>query len=269
MNINDLNKSQFLLLILLIMIVTSATTAIVTVSLMDQSPNAGLGTTINRVVERTIEKVVPGATTTIVRIVKEVPTPFPNEGEKIAQAVGKAVPSLVKIEQIKEDKIIKLGTGFFVAKDTVVTASKILSDDLTNLRLVGTKEIYPVNLVFKKEEGGVAFLKVNSTSTSTQPAPLTLSSVVPIVGETNVGVVLLEKGEPEIYTGIILGLLDANNNSTTTSGLTARLIRTNAVFADDVGGPILNLSGDVIGVAIARGYALSAGDLKSLIDQLK
>ncbi len=63
MDIKDLDRSQFLLLLLLIILISSITTAVVTVTLLDQSPKAGIVNTVNRVIER----VVPGATTTIVK----------------------------------------------------------------------------------------------------------------------------------------------------------------------------------------------------------
>lgn len=64
MDIKDLDKKQYILLILLITFVVSIATGIVTVSLMNQAPKS-VPQTINNVIQRTIEKV-----TTV-----EVPTP--------------------------------------------------------------------------------------------------------------------------------------------------------------------------------------------------
>jgi hypothetical protein len=61
MDIDDLSKSQLLLLTLLVNFVMSIATGIVTVSLLDQAPQT-VTQTVNRIVEHTVETVVPAAT---------------------------------------------------------------------------------------------------------------------------------------------------------------------------------------------------------------
>jgi hypothetical protein len=58
MEMQDLNKSQLILLALLISFVTSIASAIATVSLLAQAP-APVTQTINRIVQNTVEKIVP------------------------------------------------------------------------------------------------------------------------------------------------------------------------------------------------------------------
>lgn len=62
MNIDDLSKSQLLLLTLLVNFVMSIATGIVTVSLLDQAP-ATVTQTVNRIVEHTVETVAPASET--------------------------------------------------------------------------------------------------------------------------------------------------------------------------------------------------------------
>ena len=54
MNIEDLNKTQLLLLTILVNFVTAIATAVMTVSLLDQAPPT-VTQTVNRIVERTVE----------------------------------------------------------------------------------------------------------------------------------------------------------------------------------------------------------------------
>jgi len=58
MDIKDLNKSQLVLLTLLVSFVVSIATGITTVALMDQNQVKTVPQTINRVIQRTIERVV-------------------------------------------------------------------------------------------------------------------------------------------------------------------------------------------------------------------
>lgn len=90
----ELNKTQLVLLMLFVSFVTSIATGIVTVTLLEQAPQS-VTQTINRVVERTVEKVVPGpGATTTITTVKQVVV---SEDDLIIQAVKKTSPALVRI----------------------------------------------------------------------------------------------------------------------------------------------------------------------------
>ena len=58
MSIDELSKSQLLLLALLVSFITSIATGVLTVSLLEETPQT-VTQTVNRVVERTIERVAP------------------------------------------------------------------------------------------------------------------------------------------------------------------------------------------------------------------
>lgn len=63
MDIDDLSKSQLLLLTLLVNFVMSIATGIVTVSLLDEAPQT-VTQTVNRIVENTVQTVAPSTITT-------------------------------------------------------------------------------------------------------------------------------------------------------------------------------------------------------------
>jgi hypothetical protein len=267
MNINDLNKSQFFLLILLVMFVTSVTTAIVTVTLLDKSPSGGFSGAVTQVVEKTIEKIVPGATTTIVKIIREAP--LPNEGELIAQAVNKVSPSVVGVSQKDKDSNKKLGAGFVLSNDLVVTGAKILPPDIKELSVSFGKANLQADLISRDDNHGVAFFRINAYGTEIVQTGQ-LAEEGPTVGQTVVGLSVASDGSAEIATGIVIDFVSAAATSTNQTGTsTAGLIRTNAVNSDNVGGPIIDKQGKIVGIGIARGYALAADSLKNLIDQIK
>lgn len=266
MDIKDLNRSQFLLLLLLVMCMTSITTAIVTVALVEQSsPSSVVGDSLNQAVVRTIEKVVPGATTTIVKIVKEIPT-LPNEGELVAQAVNNVSPSVVIISQKTDTGLKKMGTGFTISNDLVVTGSKNIPTDLKNVTIVLGKINLQADLISREDNYGVALFRVNATGTEFAKS-VGFARNDSIIGQTDVGLTMSDNNSPEFTTGIILNII--NTNVSTTSSPVGNLIRTNAVTVDNIGGPVINTKGEIIGIGIERGYALSAGTLKSIIDQIK
>src|SRR3569832_1472863 len=99
MDIEQLNKSQIVLLTLLVSFVTSIATGIVTVSLMDQAPPV-VAQTVNRVIERTIETVAATSTAKgqpAAAVVTQQKTVVINQSDLVSQAVQKIAPSIVHI----------------------------------------------------------------------------------------------------------------------------------------------------------------------------
>lgn len=134
MKMEDLNKTQIVLLTLLTSFVTSIATGIVTVTLMDQAPPA-VTRTINRVVEKTIQTVVPGENQ-VTTVVKEVVV---KEGDLLVSAVEKSSKSLVQVGAIDEDgNGVMLSLGVVVSGDGFIVTDKERIDGNRNNLIIST-----------------------------------------------------------------------------------------------------------------------------------
>ena len=129
---HGLDNKQIILLTLLVSFVTSIATGIVTVTLLEQVPK-GVTQTINRVVEKTVETIIPETKT----VVREVPTE--STESKITSVVEKRSPTLVTIlikqETINSDGETNVQTteksGFFVSSDGyIITSAPLLTRGL-------------------------------------------------------------------------------------------------------------------------------------------
>jgi len=260
MDIKDLNRSQFLLLILLIMMVTSITTATVTVTLMDQSPKAGVVNTINQVIER----VIPGATTTVIQVVKE---PAVDQGEQIIRAMEAVSPLVARLERQTDAGPERLGASFIVREGWAVTALRNIPAETKAVTLIQNNVAVSAEVSKIDQQNGVAFLKFAPLPglATTSPA---FASLAPKNGQTLIALTLTDNNNVEIVTGLVMGVISASNVIASSSPLSAEVIRTGAVTREALGGPVINLQGEIVGVGIAHGYALAAPALKGLIDRL-
>lgn len=166
MDIEHLTKTQIILLTLLVSFVTSIATGIVTVSLMQQAPPA-IAQTVNRIVERTVEKVVPAAQTAAVVQEKTVVI---KESDLIAQALVAAKPSLVRVYSTKGESPALLSLGFVLDKSgtIVADASSLAEAQVVDVVQSGGQQVR-ASVLRLDPASGLAYLATATSSSDGKP----------------------------------------------------------------------------------------------------
>jgi S1-C subfamily serine protease len=263
----ELNNQQLILLSLLVSFVTSIATGIVTVTLLAQAPQ-GVTQTINQVVERTIEKVVPGDIKTVV---KEVPVIVTQE-ELIVKAINSTSGLVVRIVDYKDEKAPKAVASGFLTEGSIlisVLPAKVESETGVPVYKVVTEggKSFSLDLVKTDENSRLVIFKVKSsevadfTKETEKIVPLKLSSKDTIVGQTIIGVGATSAGTPTATVSIV-------SNISTGTDTNPAILKTNAASPDNLGGPLLDIHGEVVGVSLSSGSALAKTFVKSVIDSI-
>src|SRR3989338_6714492 len=270
----SLTKQQIVLVTLLVSFVTSIATGIVTVALMDQAP-PGVTQTINRVVERTIEKVVPSPNQTAAVVTKE--TIVVKEDDLVVKAIEKNAKSLVSIIKVVGEGDTKnetfVGNGLVVEKDGLIVSDISLVfavfDENQNPLAAALKAVFhdgasvALSVGSSDSKSGLAFFKPKLDDKTKDyvfvPATIAEHGLLKL-GQT---VIALGGEKISVATGIVSNLspdgqaTDSKENSKTgadTAGsapttVINKIITTNApVPGKTLGGILVNLSGGVVGI---------------------
>lgn len=167
----DLNKTQLVLLTLLISFVTSIATGIITVSLLEEAPS-NVTQTINRVVERTVEKVVPASSATV--SAEELARL--KASEEALQKIDASTKALAPISIVnKDDTLTYYAMGVIVSQEgLIVTDPSGIKAENTYVVSVDDKTNLPLELIKTGESEKVAVFKIkvpslpeNSSTTAT------------------------------------------------------------------------------------------------------
>jgi len=264
----NLTKQQIILLTLLVSFVTSMATGIITVSLMDQAP-AGVTQTINRVVERTIEKVVP-------QIVKSDPvtvreTIIVNEGDQITKAIETNNNVIVRLYKKTGEVENFVGLGVWISSDGKIIFPDALnisgSETLVAISSDGSK--YNLTSVSSSStDNKISVYKavtyVNSTSTiSTNFPKANLSSSAVKLGQTvvvlsgdkkNIVMNGIVSSLENVITNIVVASSSASSTlsqiATTTDNYIQTSVDNNTLFTGSI---LMNLTGEVVGLRDRNG----------------
>lgn len=248
MNIEELNKSQIVLLTLLVSFVTSIATGIVTVSLMDQAPPV-IAQTVNRVIERTVETVVPASQSAASTAVRER-TVVVRESELISQAVIRVSPSIVRLYASSSEEATFLGFGVVLNKEGTIVSDIAAIGNLKDV-LVTLSDGARIQATFtgSDKSTGLIFLQATSTGALNLRAggiavatPLLGQSVVTLAGKS-----ILRVGDG-IVTALVPGK-DAGSADVIETNISSELIV--------AGSPLINTDGEIIGVSTSVSRASS------------
>ncbi|MDD4988809.1 MAG: trypsin-like peptidase domain-containing protein [Candidatus Pacebacteria bacterium] len=241
----ELTKSQIILLTLLVSFITSIATGIVTVSLLDQAP-PGVTQTINRVVQTTVEKVVPGQPTIVT---KEVPV---TEEDLIVSAVNQDSKSLVHIKDADVPSFSQL--GLVVSKDGLILSDNIAFNPNGKFSAVFSDgKSYPI-LAMQTTGKAVSLFKTAGDSSKDKyvfnPAILSDSNTIRL-GQTVISLGANDTGNV-VGVGVISGITMIDNPDAEKAKTVPKipsLIKTNLNPDDGASGYyLLNLSGEIIGI---------------------
>lgn len=236
----DLTKHQLILLTLLVSFVTSIATGIITYTLLQEAP-VEVTQTINRVVEKTIERVVPeegskGET------IKEVTTVV-SEEDLVLDSIDKNSKSIVRLKTFGFDgSEIFSGIGIVVSETgvIVVDSSSFTSGNYSATFYDGTS--YNISKSYKDPNSGFTFLKIGKAASDSykfypvsfgNPNSLRLGqSVIAIYG----------RDRNTVSIGRVSDIKKDEGGAVVQIGTDVKYIKQN------LGSPIVNLSGDVVGV---------------------
>lgn len=269
----ELNKNQIVLLVLLVSFVTSIATGIVTVTLMDQAP-AAVTQTVNRIVERTVERVVPGETTERT-VIREVPVMVTQE-ELILGVVQAAEPALVRITRSSGGAA--LASGFVVdTAGTVVTTAHTLPSGRLSERydaVLRDGTSVEMRLMQYSPELDIAILRPDDASLFTTAVETMMAAVAQTSSTSDPRIVAWRPLELAVASEVVpgqtvvaLGL--SESSSVVSGGLISAItlagergnishLKTAAVNTSNIGGPLLNTKGQVVGIGQEIGSALAA-----------
>jgi len=245
MTIEELSKAQLVLLVLLITFVSSIATSIVAVSLLNQAPTE-VTKTINQVVERTVERVVPNPNQLGASVITKETTVVVKEEDLITTSIQDVSPSVVRLYRIAEQSVSTstdtfVGLGFFVdSKGTLVTDGSLVRDEQDYRVVTSTANEFFATIERRVSSLAliVPHIDIETEETITS-SPVTLADAESHqLGQTVIS--LSGKERTNVSVGIISSLLVEPATIESTVNISQTFY----------GSPLINMFGEVVGIHI-------------------
>ncbi|MCI5108882.1 MAG: hypothetical protein MRY49_03505 [Candidatus Pacebacteria bacterium] len=223
---DDLNKQQLILLVILVAFVVSIATGIITTSLLSKAP-VEVTRTINQVVERTVETVVPNDIDSEKEVVTVKETVVVTEEDRVIEAIEK---NKSKVVRVFEEGVFR-GIGFLKGDTEIATVGPIFNGSGNyKARFDGGEEV-DVNFD-RRDDVGVVYLKVQTEGKNYENASLSSEDLK--LGQR---VIVIYGINQAISTGLVSSI-------TGDSRVITSIDTTNM----ENGSILLNLSGEIVGV---------------------
>ena len=229
MDLNDLNKSQLILLAILLSFIVSIATGITTVTLMQQAPDS-VTVPINRIVRQTIEKIeqVEGRTTIETVVIKEE--------DLVVDAIAKNKSSVfILTKEIQNDNNdiveVSAGRGFMVSDKNIIVADAMFVQGKRTYFVANDSGKFKAEFLVA-DKAGFSFLKVGEPVDEANK----LVSTPPLFGDLSI----MKIGQKIIILGSSISsiIFEGDKN-----------IKINATISN-AGGLVLNLEGEALGIAL-------------------
>lgn len=244
----DLTKQQIILLALLLSFVTSIGTGIITVSLLDQAPER-VTQTINKVVERTVENVLPTETTiketeTITRVVVE-------SDDAVISAIETIERGLVRVSNVAGESEKFAAIGAVIDQSGLVVISK--NGYVEDFKYTGVYSQGQFGLERDEDLSNDSFVYLRPIVEAEQEvifSPVSIKKGTPKLGQSiiNVG----GSTETSVQTGRVAKIITKDvDDKIETIGFEASII------SSTLGSLIINYSGELLGYNAQTGSALA------------
>lgn len=274
---NDLNAQQIVLLCLLVSFVSSVATGITTVSLLDQAPEP-VAQTINRVVERTIEKVVDPVVESVSNVTNTkteriVETVVVNQEDLTVEAVEKNSKSLVRIYGVNRvNEKFFIGLGIVTSSDGKILTSSTALEMSNKFYATYPEGTYEV-VMSKAPNKGSTLLEPRGVEEGKTFTPATFADSQNIKLAQSI-ISLGGQDRNLVSTGIVTGLesnsgVISESEVSATSQPSTQIYQINTSISPSTiirGSILMTLKGEIIGVRVMgsdEGSFISSNVIKS------